>query len=89
MLNKKSCYTHPLLIPDLPIDHPLASIHTSFACAYRLDAKFRQDVDLANKHRVFLWQEQMMEKVMVQRMDLIQNTTNDDNIYLAADLPYV
>ena len=31
----------------------------------------------------------MLDKVMVQRMDLIQNTTSDDQLYLAADLPYV
>ena len=31
----------------------------------------------------------MLEKVMVQRMDLIQNTENDDDLYLAANLPYV
>ena len=89
MFNKKSCYTHPLLIPGLPIDHPLASIHTSFACAYRLDAQFRTDVDRAHNHRVFLWQEQMLEKVMIQRMGLIQNTNNDEDLYLAANLPYV
>ena len=40
-------------------------------------------------HRIFLWHEKMLEKVMIQRMDLIQNTTNDDELYLAADLPYV
>ena len=31
----------------------------------------------------------MLEKVMVQRMDLIQNTTTYEQLYLAADLPYV
>ena len=89
MINKKSCYTHPLLVPNLPINHPLASIHTSFAYAYRLDAQFRKEVDLAAHHRVFLWEEKMLAKVMTQRMDLIQNTTTDDDLYLATDLPYV
>ena len=89
MINNKSCYTHTLIVPDLPINHPLASIHTSFACAYRLDAQFRKDVDLATNHRVFLYQEKLLSKVMIQRMELIQNTNTDDDLYLATDLPYV
>ena len=31
----------------------------------------------------------MLAKVMTQRMDLIQNTKTNDNLYLGADLPYV
>ena len=89
MINNKSCYTHQHLVPDLPINHPLASIHTRFACAYRLDAQFRKDVNLAVHHRVFVWQEKMLSKVRIQRMDLIQNTRTDDDLYLATNLPYV
>ena len=62
-----SCYTHPLVIPDLPINHALASIHTSSTCAYRLDKQYKLNVDLAVNHRVFLWQEQMLARVMIQR----------------------
>ena len=62
MLNKKSCYPHPLIVPDLSIDHPIATIHTRFSCAYRLDAQFRQDADFVANHRVLLWQEKMLEK---------------------------
>ena len=89
MINIKSCYTYPLLVPNLPINHPLASIHTSYAFAYRLDVQFRKDVDFTGHHRVFLWQEKMLEKVMTQGMDLNQNTSTNDDLYLAADLPYV
>ena len=46
MLNKKRCYTHPYLVPDLLIDNSNEPMHTSLACAYQLDAKFRQDVKL-------------------------------------------
>ena len=57
IVNKKSCYAHPLVIPDLPIDRALASIHISSACTYRLDKQYKLDVDLAINHCVFLWQE--------------------------------
>ena len=30
----------------------------------------------------------MLAKVMLQREQLIENTTTDDDLYLAADLPY-
>ena len=65
MVNKKSCYTHLLVFPDLSIDHALASIHTSSACAYRLDEQYKLNVDLTVNHREFLWQEQMLAKVMI------------------------
>ena len=61
----------------------------SFAVAFLISTLiFSPDVDLAVNHRVFLWQEQMLANVMLQREELIENTTADDDLYLAANLPY-
>ena len=80
MINQKSCYTYQLMIPDLPIDHSLASIHTGSACAYHMDEQYKLDVDFAVNHCVFMWQEQMLAKVMIQHDELIKNTTTDDEL---------
>ena len=48
-----------------------------------------KDVDLAAHQQVLLWQEKMLAKVMTQRMDLIQNTTTNDNLSLVVDFSYV
>ena len=36
-------YSHPLLLPDLPIDHPMANLHNSSAFARANDPVFAQE----------------------------------------------
>ena len=37
------CYTHPLLLHDLPIDHPMANLHNSSAFARAHDPVFAHE----------------------------------------------
>ena len=37
------CYTHPLLLPDLPIDHHMANIYNSSALAIATDPVFARE----------------------------------------------
>ena len=54
--NNKGMYTNPLIIPDLPSDHPSASIYTSSAFALQHDKDFISDVNKAIDTITNTWQ---------------------------------
>lgn len=64
MLNKKSLYIYPLILPDLLIDHPLATIYTNSEIAFKEDEESKKEYNAAVNHQVYLWQEDMMDNVI-------------------------
>ena len=81
-------YTHPLFLPDLPIDHHLVSITTSSSYALKHDTVFLSDFQAALNHQVFTWQEKMLQDALHQRDILIQQAKPDTDVSNVHELPF-
>ena len=58
------CYTQPLILPDLPSDHPQATIYNSSAKAKADDPLYAEDVKLALLENIYTWQQTQYETLM-------------------------
>ena len=81
-------YTHLLFLPDLPIDHHLASVTISSAYALKNDPVFLSEFQDALNHQVFTWQENMLQYALHQRDICIQQAKTDTEVSTVHELPF-
>lgn len=60
MLNEKVLFIDLFNLPDLLIDHPLATIYTSYNLVFVEDEQLQKKLDATLNHHMYLWQEIMM-----------------------------
>ena len=85
--NYKSLFTHPLIVPNLSADHPLASIYTSSAYALQHDTEFASEFDKAVNAIANLWKSDTLRDALDHRSFLQKTHPNQDTSFLDS-LPY-
>ena len=80
--DNKGMYTNPLIIPDLPSNHPCASIYTSSAFALQYDEEFISDVNKAVDTITHTWQKQQLQNAIDQRSYLQEIHKDTDTTFL-------
>ena len=86
--NKKSMYTHPLILPNLPSDHPLASIHTSSSVALRDYETFLADYKKAVEKMTEKWTTDTLRDTLEQ-VKFLQKYHKDDDTSFLPQLPFL
>ena len=84
----KCLFTHPLITPNLPIDHPLASPYTSSAFALQHDTEFISDFDKTVNKITRQWQSDALRDTLRQR-DFLQRKYKVLDMSFLDSLPFM
>ena len=79
-------YTHPLILPNLPSDHPLATIHTSSTVALKDDETFLDHYNKAVDKLTEKWTSGTLCDTLEQ-VKFLQNYHKDTDTSFLPQLP--
>ena len=71
-------FTYLLFIPNLPVDHSLASIHTSSAYALQHDTEFASDFSKGVNTLTTEWKKNALQDALDQRLYIQQHKKSYD-----------